>query len=146
MKNARAPEDPEGGANDGSIRPKGAPYFPTDEKRIQVQTMSGLGINEDHIALVLGIHRNTLRKHHADDLELGRVTSNQAVAQALFNAAMKAPVSSHGVVAAIFWLKTKGGWKQDGPEDPAGQGPKVRVITAQLVEEVPAKPTDQPGA
>lgn len=122
----------------GEGRQKGDPYVVTEERRKQVQTMAGLGIREDAIALILRVHKNTLRKHHADDLARGRVVADMAVADALFRAATSG--SKQGVAAAIFWAKTRMGWREQGDDEEA-LGPKVRVLAPELApERAPATP------
>jgi len=53
------------------------------------------------------ISDRTLRKYFARELAEGSVKANVKVAQALFRQAEKGSVA-----AIIFWLKTRGGWKE----------------------------------
>lgn len=72
--------------------------------------MSGFGVPEDDIALSLGISAPTLRKHYRSELDLGHIKANSAVAQSLYKKALGDGTSA--VTAAIFWLKTRAGWKE----------------------------------
>ncbi len=72
--------------------------------------MAGYGVPEYDIARVLGIDPKTLRKHYRDELDTGHVKANAKVAESLFRKATGDGRQS--VTAAIFWLKTRAGWKE----------------------------------
>lgn len=90
-------------------------HQPTDASRKQAESMAGYGIPEDDIALSLDISAPTLRKHYRRELDLGHVKANSAVAQSLYKKALADGASS--VTAAIFWLKTRAGWKETSVHD-----------------------------
>ena len=71
--------------------------------------MAGYGVPETDIARTIGIDTKTLRKHYRDELDTGHIRANMAVAQSLFRRATGNGPQS--VTAAIFWLKTRAGWK-----------------------------------
>ena len=96
-------------------------YEPTPKEREQVKTLAGLGIQHTDIAKVIGISAPTLRKHFAQELEVGHIQANAQVAQSLFRAATAKDKPS--VVAAIFWLKCQAGWRE---QDPPGDEPPTR--------------------
>lgn len=85
-------------------------HEPTAETRKQVEAMAGYGIRADDIARSVGISQETLRKHYRDELDLGTVKANTAVAQSLYKKALGDGTSA--VTAAIFWMKTRAGWKE----------------------------------
>lgn len=72
--------------------------------------MAGYGVPEDAIARVLGIDPKTLRKHYRDELDTGQIKATAKVAESLFRKATTDGAQS--VTAAIFWLKTRGGWRE----------------------------------
>ena len=72
--------------------------------------MAGFGIPAADIGASIGISEPTLRKYYADELRLGHVKANAAVAQSLFKKATGD--GSQAVTAAIFWAKTRMGWKE----------------------------------
>ena len=90
-------------------------HQPTDASRKQAESMAGYGIPADDIALSLDISAPTLRKHYRRELDLGHVKANSAVAQSLYKKALADGASS--VTAAIFWLKTRAGWKETSIHD-----------------------------
>lgn len=89
--------------------------------------MAGYGIPEDDIALSLDISAPTLRKHYRRELDLGHVKANSAVAQSLYKKALADGASS--VTAAIFWLKTRAGWKETVVSEYTGKdGAPLQVV------------------
>ena len=78
--------------------------------RRQVETMAGYGVPEIGIAKVLQIDPKTLRRHYRDELDVGQVKATAKVAESLFRKAMGE--GSQSVTACIFWLKTRGGWRE----------------------------------
>lgn len=72
--------------------------------------LSGMGITGEQIAALLGISEPTLYKYFKKELEVGYIQANAQVAQSLFRQATDK--SKPNVVAAIFWMKTRGGWKE----------------------------------
>ena len=82
--------------------------------RRQVEAMAGYGVPEHAIARVVGIDAKTLRKHYREELDTGQIKATAKVAESLFRKATGEGPQS--VTAAIFWLKTRGGWRET-PQD-----------------------------
>jgi hypothetical protein len=76
----------------------------------QVEAMAAFGIPEHDIARVVGIDPKTLRRHYRDALDTGQTKATAKVAEFLFRKATTE--GSQCVTAAIFWLKTRGGWRE----------------------------------
>ena len=91
------------------------PFAPTDKDRGTVRAMAGFGIPEVDIAKVLSIDPKTLRKHFAQELEVGHVEANAKVAASLFRRA--SGEGREAVIAAIFWLKCRAGWREQDRRD-----------------------------
>jgi hypothetical protein len=91
-------------------RPGRPAYEPSDKERVQVKTLAGMGVPDYDIAKVMQMSGPTLRKHFAHELEIGHIEANAKVAQSLFKEATKTEKPS--VIAQIFWLKTRAGWKE----------------------------------
>src|ERR1700722_13542214 len=87
---------------------QGTQFEPTDEQRRTVRAMAGFGVPQDDIAIVLEIDAKTLRKHFRSELDRGVIEANVKVAQTLFHMATVDKV----VAAAIFWLKSRAGWRE----------------------------------
>ena len=86
---------------------QGKEHIPTEETRKLVRTLSAVGIRHVDIGLKLDINDETLRKHYKEELEIGRIDANAQIANTLFQQAKKG-----NMTAAIFWLKTRAGWKE----------------------------------
>jgi hypothetical protein len=78
--------------------------------RRQVEAMAGYGIAEADIACVLEIDPKTLRKHYRRELDKGHIKATAKVAENLYRRATGE--GREAVTAAIFWLKTRAGWKE----------------------------------
>ena len=80
-----------------------------------VHAMSGYGVPQEDIALVVGISSRTLRKHFRHELDVALIEANARVAQCLF----KQATVPGNIAATIFWLKSRAGWREKHPEPPA---------------------------
>lgn len=85
------------------------PYQPDDKTRAQVKTMAAMGIPVVDIGKVVSCSPPTLRKYFMHELEVGQIEATAMVAQSLYKQATKGHVT-----ACIFFLKCKGGWREDG--------------------------------
>lgn len=100
-------------------------HKPTAEQRKQVEAMAAYGIPQTNIALVVGISKPTLEKHYRRELDTGATKATAKVAESLYR---KATGNGMGAVAAaIFWLKTRAGWKETNITEIVGSdgGPVV---------------------
>jgi hypothetical protein len=82
-------------------------FEPTAQDRLAVTTLSACGTRHALIARHLQIDEKTLKKHFRKELSRGREDANAMVARSLFSAAV-----GGNITAAIFWLKTRAGWKE----------------------------------
>lgn len=106
----------------------GRPAFkPTDAQRRQVKAMCAYGIPQEDIARVLAVDPKTLRKHFPDELATGSTEANAKVAESLYKKATGDGASA--VTAAIFWLKTRAGWKETSIHQMTGaDGGPIRTV------------------
>ena len=81
--------------------------------------MCGVGIPADDIARSIGISADTLRKYYREELDNGTTKANAAVAQSLYKKALGEGTGA--VAAAIFWLKTRAGWRETVHLEHGGQ-------------------------
>ena len=95
------------------------PYAPSDEDRAKVSLMNSLGIQQSQIALLLDIAPKTLRKHFRKELDLSAIQANCQVLTSLFEMA----TSRRSAAAAIFWAKTRCGYRTSGPSPESGKKP-----------------------
>jgi hypothetical protein len=94
-------------------------HTPGEFQRRQVEAMAGYGVPETDIARVVGIDPKTLRRHYRDELSTGHIKAAAKVAESLFRKATSDGPQS--VTAAIFWLKTRVGWKETTTHEIAGR-------------------------
>jgi predicted transcriptional regulator len=103
---------------------QGVEHIPTEDSRKLVKNLSAMGTRYVDIAHKLDITDDTLRKHYKAELEDGRIDANAQIAGTLFQQAKKGNVG-----AAIFWLKTRAGWKETNvTEFSGGEGSEVKEI------------------
>jgi len=107
------------------------PHEPTDKDRKQVSLMAGIGLTHDQIAKIIGISDETLRKYYDKELELSAAMMNAQVAQNLFSIATSKGAGS--VASAIFWMKTRGGWREiERKEITGADGTPIAVASVDL--------------
>ena len=97
----------------------GAPYphEPTAKTRSEVAALRSYGIPQEEVAAYIGIDAKTLRKYYRDELDKAAITANAKVGQFLYQNATGSTLdkgATHGdcVRAAMFWAKTRMGWKE----------------------------------
>jgi hypothetical protein len=100
-KNARMPKR----VADGTGR--FAPHQPEDDNRQLVANMAAFGIDQDTIAKIIGVSHGTLTTHYRHELSVGQAQLIAAVAGRLAKSALAGDTT-----AAIFILKTRGGWSE----------------------------------
>jgi hypothetical protein len=88
---------------------------------------------------MIGIDAKTLRKHYRHELAFGHTKANAKVAENLFRKATGDGRES--VIAAIFWLKARGRWKETVLNEHAGV-PDSPVQLYTRIERVIVSPPD----
>jgi hypothetical protein len=96
----------------------------------QVEAMAGYGLLAKDIAVVLDIDAWILERDYRKELKAGAIKANAKVAESLFRRATGE--GREGVVAAIFWLKTRAGWRETTVHE-------VRPYSQRSVEEIDAR-------
>ena len=104
-----------GGPQPGSGRP---PFVPTDEERRQVEALSGYGLPQEQIAILVrgGIHLDTLRTHFSNELVSGKAKANGQIGKTLFQKAMGGDTA-----AMIWWSKAQMRWAETQKHEHTGQ-------------------------
>jgi hypothetical protein len=84
-------------------------FKPTQEQRLMVKSMAAYGVKQEDIGKVVGLRSpKTLRKHFREEITRGSIDAIARVGQTLFQMA----TSGKHVVATIFFLKTRGSWRE----------------------------------
>lgn len=129
-------------ANGGTMK-----FKPTDEQRMIVKLAAGCGMSEPQIARLIppkGISIGTLRYHFENEIATGRDYMDLMVARNLF-AIASTQRDRNGTAAAIFWMKSRGGWidqpaKSAGPDESApGDLPPPGTIVSFVIGDGPPK-------
>jgi len=113
-------------------KPGSNAYEPDDNDRKQVLVLVGMGLTHDQISKVMGLSDESLRKHFREELDTGEAKLNAKVAQNLFNIATSK--QSGCVPAAIFWMKTRAGWREKDRVELTGADGGPIQIEAKTVE------------
>lgn len=101
------------------------------------------------------ITRKTLSLHFRDEIRTGGTLATAKVADTLFRKATSPQLSGPSVTAAIFWLKTKAGWKETQAHELTGkdggpiqhEGPSARDEIARRIAGIAARagPDEDPS-
>jgi len=105
------------------------PHIPTSETRAEVSALVAYGIKQEQIAKRLRISVDTLAKHYGHELEMGLANAINEVANVLFSKA----VDDRDLGAVIFFLKTRGRWREKDPEE----NKQAMSIIESLLEKIP---------
>ena len=109
---------------------QGVEHIPSEDSRKLVRNLAAMGTRYIDIATKIEITDDTLRKHYRDELEGGRIDANAQIANTLFQQAKKG-----NMTAAIFWLKTRAGWKETQvTELSGGEGAEIKGIGIMFVD------------
>jgi hypothetical protein len=82
-------------------------YIPAQKDRDLVRTLSGIGVPQNDICILVGVTKPTLHKHFREDLDRGMAEANAKVAKTLYERAISGDLG-----AAIFWAKARMGWRE----------------------------------
>ena len=115
-------------------------YEADGKTRAQVKMLAAMGVPDYDIAKVIGLSGPTMRKYYMAELETGHIEANAQVAQSLFKQATSK--DKPNVAAGIFWMKCRGGWKEEtedmGKKD-AAKAQAKRVAAGKFSPSAPPK-------
>ncbi len=83
------------------------PHSPTDETRAMVRLHATAGTTHEMVSKLLGIDGKTMRKYYRAELDFSSAEANAIIGGALFEKA-----KGGDTAAAIFWMKTRAGWRE----------------------------------
>jgi len=96
----------------------------TEENKATVRRLAALGVTYEDIASRLRISSDTLVKYYKDVLKDARIDANSVIAGTLYSQA-----KAGNMTAAIFWLKTRAGWKETQVNEVTGANGKDFTIS-----------------
>ena len=97
-------------------------HKPTEKTRAEIIALRSYGVPIKEVAAYIGIDDKTLYKYYKDELENSAIKANANVGKFLYQAASGQALqtgASHGdcVRAAMFWAKTRMGWKETNVQE-----------------------------
>lgn len=102
--------------------------------------MSGMGANEAAIGAVIGVSRNTLRKHYADELANGKAKMDAHVFKALYKGIEKGKTD----LIKLYLERKVPGWKPDAPDAGAGVNVAVHLTLSDMIRQISSSPQPKP--
>lgn len=116
-------------------------FNPTPEQRQTVKMLTGFGIPQEDICLLIinpangtPITVKTLHKYFRHEINTGAVTANAAVIGALY----KNATNENNVAAQIWWTKSRCRWTEKGqPSEDEVPSPVKVVVEAQDARKQP---------
>ena len=110
-------------------------HKPTEKTRAEIIALRSYGVPIKEVAAYIGIDDKTLYKYYKDELENSAIKANANVGKFLYQAASGQAIAqgaSHGdcVRAAMFWAKTRMGWKETNVQEHTGANGKPLIPSA----------------
>ena len=105
------------------MKTKGAKnYTPneTDEKKVRLMAACGMTVSQ--IAAVIGVSRRTIYAHYKKLIQTAALEATAQVAGNLFQMTKKNPA------AAIFWMKTRAGWREKDNDAETSDKPPTVIV------------------
>lgn len=110
-------------------KPGNQPWVPTEEDIVKAEDLASRGMEQQDIALCLGIHPATLsaKKQEfdilGDAIKRGKAQGIARVTQALLN-----NIDIGNVTAQIFYLKTQAKWREAKEDNTQGASLMQQII------------------
>ena len=117
-------------------------HQPTEKTRAEIVALRSYGVPIKEVAAYIGIDDKTLYKYYKDELDNSAIKANANVGKFLYQAASGQALTtgasySDCVRAAMFWAKTRMGWKETNVQEEenkeAKNNPK-NTITINVVD------------
>ena len=110
-------------------------HQPTDKTRAEIIALRSYGVPIKEVAAYIGIDDKTLYKYYKDELENSAIKANANVGKFLYQAASGQALTtgatySDCVRAAMFWAKTRMGWKETNIQEHTGKDGTALIPTA----------------
>ena len=118
-------------------------HQPTDKTRAEIIALRSYGVPIKEVAAYIGIDDKTLYKYYREELENSALKANANVGKFLYQAASGQALTtgathSDCVRAAMFWAKTRMGWKETNVQEHTGtNGTPLQLPTFNIVGVVP---------
>ena len=113
-------------------------HQPTEKTRAEIVALRSYGVPIKEVAAYIGIDDKTLYKQYRDELENSAIKANANVGKFLYQAASGQALTtgathSDCVRAAMFWAKTRMGWKETNVQEVTGaNGDPISLLLTQV--------------
>ena len=120
-------------------------HQPTEKTRAEIVALRSYGVPIKEVAAYIGIDDKTLYKYYREELENSAIKANANVGKFLYQAASGQALTtgatySDCVRAAMFWAKTRMGWKETNVQEHTGKD--GTALQAPVFSFQPVKPKD----
>ena len=118
-------------------------HQPTEKTRAEIIALRSYGVPIKEVAAYIGIDDKTLYKYYREELENSAIKANANVGKFLYQAASGQALTtgatySDCVRAAMFWAKTRMGWKETNVQEHTGtNGTPLQLPTFNIVGVLP---------
>jgi len=119
-------------------------HQPTEKTRAEIIALRSYGVPIKEVAAYIGIDDKTLYKYYKDELENSAMKANANVGKFLYQAASGQALAtgatySDCVRAAMFWAKTRMGWKETNVQEHTGANGTETQSQKVIIEVVDAR-------
>ena len=113
-------------------------HEPSDQTRAEVAALASFGLPQEDIAAYIGVSHVTLRKYYGEQLKVSSIKANATVGKYLFSLASGQAIkngATHGdcKAAAMFWAKTRMGWRETSHHDHTSSDGTMTPAPSQIV-------------
>ena len=120
-------------------------HQPTEKTRAEIIALRSYGVPIKEVAAYIGIDDKTLYKYYREELENSAIKANANVGKFLYQAASGQALTtgathSDCVRAAMFWAKTRMGWKETNVQEHTGKDGTALQVPVFSFQ--PVKPKD----
>ena len=110
-------------------------HQPTEKTRAEIVALRSYGVPIKEVAAYIGIDDKTLYKYYKEELDNSAIKANANVGKFLYQAASGQALAtgatySDCVRAAMFWAKTRMGWKETNVQEHTGANGKPLIPSA----------------
>ena len=113
-------------------------HQPTEKTRAEIIALRSYGVPIKEVAAYIGIDDKTLYKYYRDELENSAIKANANVGKFLYQAASGQALTtgathSDCVRAAMFWAKTRMGWKETNVQEVKMADEPISKVTIEII-------------
>ena len=113
-------------------------HQPTEKTRAEIIALRSYGVPIKEVAAYIGIDDKTLYKYYREELENSAIKANANVGKFLYQAASGQALTtgathSDCVRAAMFWAKTRMGWKETNVQEVKMADEPIAKVTIEVI-------------